>query len=218
MRVLIVDDDPFVRRSLTRLLASFGADIAGEAADGAAAIEAARAHRPDIVLMDVSMPVLGGVEATAEILRIAPSSRVIAMTSLGTERALSSMVASGARGFLHKERLFDELEQAIDVVMAGDGFASPRATAQLMKRAADDSTDADRARARELFATLTERERDVAILVAQGASNPAIAERLFIGVTTVKNHLAQIHAKFGVAQRSHVTVIVDRAGHGPDLG
>jgi DNA-binding NarL/FixJ family response regulator len=86
-----------------------------------------------------------------------------------------------------------------------------------MKRAADDSTDADRTRARELFATLTEREREVAILVAQGASNPGIGEQLYIGVTTVKNHLTQIHAKFGVSQRSHVTVIVDRAGHGPDL-
>ncbi|GGF39695.1 DNA-binding response regulator [Microbacterium sorbitolivorans] len=218
VRVVIVDDDPFVRRSLTRLLGSFGAAVVGDAADGSLAIEAVRAHHPDVVLMDVSMPVLGGPEATVEILRLAPSSRVIAMTSLGTERALTSMIAAGARGFLHKERLFDELEQAIEVVMAGDGFASPRATAQLMRRAADDSTDSDRQRARERFATLTEREREVAVLVAQGASNPAIAERLYIGVTTVKNHLAQIHAKFGVAQRSHVTVIVDRAGHGPDLG
>lgn len=197
---------------------SVGAVVVGEAGDGAQAVDAVRAHHPDVVLMDVSMPVLGGPEATAEILRLAPSSRVIAMTSLGTERALTSMIAAGARGFLHKERLFDELEQAIEVVMAGDGFASPRATAQLMKRAADDSTDADRMSAREKFAALTEREREVATLVAQGASNPAIAEKLFIGVTTVKNHLAQIHAKFGVSQRSHVTVIVDRAGHGPDLG
>lgn len=218
MRVLIVDDDPFVRRSLTRLLASFGATVAGDAADGSAAIEAVRAHHPDIVLMDVSMPVLGGPAATAEILRLAPSTRVIAMTSLGTERALTSMIAAGAQGFLHKERLFDELEQAIEVVMAGDGFASPRATAQLMKRAAEDSTDADRARARELFASLTDREREVAMLVAQGSSNPAIAQQLYLGLSTVKNHLSQIHAKFGVAQRSHVTVIVDRAGHGPQLG
>jgi len=217
VRVLIVDDDPIVRRSLTRLVAHTGASVIGVAADGSLAIAAVREHRPELVLMDVSMPVIAGPAATEEILRLVPGTRVIAMTSLGTEEALTSMISAGAQGFLVKDRVFDEIEQAIDAVMAGEGFASPRATAQLIRRASAGSDDAERRDARERFAALSPREQEVARLVADGSTNPQIGDRLFVSTSTVKTHLEQIQAKLGVAGRTHIAILVDRAGHGPAL-
>ncbi|MGI6879150.1 response regulator transcription factor [Microbacterium sp. gxy059] len=217
-RVLVVDDDPIVRQSVTMLIGSRGAgQVVADAADGAAAVDEARRHRPDVVLMDVRMPQLSGPDATAEILRILPETRIIAMTSLGTEEALTRMVEAGALGFLVKDRVFDEAQQAIAAVMRGDGFTSPRATAQLLRRYAEAAGDGARREAAERFARLTDREREVATLVAAGASNPEIAQRLFLSVATVKTHLDQVRAKLGAENRAHVAIVADRAGFGPRL-
>ncbi|WP_156758866.1 response regulator transcription factor [Microbacterium karelineae] len=215
-RVLVVDDDPIVRQAVTLLTdALANARVVGEAVDGREAIARAREHRPDVVIMDVSMPRVGGPEATAEIVAALPHTRVIAMTSLGAEEALMRMIEAGARGFLVKDRVFDELQNAIDAVMNGDGFLSPRATAQLLRRRAEMSGDAERRLAVTRFETLTARERDVAVRVAAGDSNPEIAARLFVSASTVKTHLEQVSMKLGVTGRPQIAIVVDRAGHGP---
>lgn len=217
-RVLVVDDDPIVRQSVRMLVDGLAhARVVAVAEDGAAAVERVREHRPDVVLMDVRMPLLGGPEATVEILRRVPETRVIAMTSLGTEDALTQMIAAGALGFLVKDRVFEEISPAIDAVMRGDGFTSPRATAQLLRRFAEQAGADDRRSAAARFELLTPREQEVAILVADGATNPEIGERLFLSTATVKTHLEQVRIKLGATNRAHIAVVVDRAGFGPVL-
>ncbi|MGO1839996.1 MAG: response regulator transcription factor [Candidatus Microbacterium stercoravium] len=217
-RVLIVDDDPIVRQSVSMMVAHAGSDVVAIAVDGSDAVQRTREHRPHVVLMDVHMPVLSGPEATAEILRIAPSTRVIAMTSLGTEEALVRMITAGAAGFLVKDRVMDEVEHAIDAAMRGEGFVSPGPTAQLLRRYADASADTDRESARQRFAVLTDREKDVAVRIAEGIGNSAIAAELFISVSTVKTHIEQVQLKLGVTGRPRIAIMVDRAGFGPRLG
>lgn len=167
--------------------------------------------------MDVRMPGVGGPEATAEILRSLPDTRIIAMTTLGTEDALTRMLGAGALGFLTKDDIFEDVGPAIDAVMGGDALISPKSTAQLIRRFVANSTDADARDARERFRALTQREREVATLVAEGLNNPTIAARLFLSSSTIKTHLEQLQRKLGAANRTQVAIIADRAGAGPAI-
>ncbi|HTN54950.1 MAG TPA: response regulator transcription factor [Microbacterium sp.] len=215
VRVLVVDDEQLIRSGFRFVLAVHpGIEVIGEAADGAEAIEFVRAHRPDVVLMDVRMPVLGGPEATSVVVTQSDA-RVLAMTSIDAEDQLLRMLSAGASGYLLKDESPERIVDAVLRTAAGDTVVSGRSTAQLVRRAVDSEGGSGRSAALERVAALTERERDVAVEVAGGSTNQEIGASLHISGGTVKTHLEQVFAKLGVRSRVQVGVILERAGLGP---
>lgn len=215
VRVLVVDDEQLIRSGFRFVLAVHpGIEVIGEAADGAEAIEFVRAHRPDVVLMDVRMPVLGGPEATSVVVAQSDA-RVLAMTSIDAEDQLLRMLSAGASGYLLKDESPERIVDAVLRTAAGDTVVSGRSTAQLVRRAVDSEGGSGRSAALERVAALTERERDVAVEVAAGSTNQEIGASLHISGGTVKTHLEQVFAKLGVRSRVQVGVILERAGLGP---
>jgi len=213
--VLVVDDELLIRSGFRFVLAVHpGIEVIGEAADGAAAIELVRAHHPDVVLMDVRMPLMGGPEATRVIVAQS-SARVLAMTSIDAEDQLLRMLSAGASGYLLKDESPDRIVDAVLRTAAGETVVSGRSTAQLVRRAVESEGGSGRTAAREKVSALTERERDVAVGVAAGGTNQEIGAALHISGGTVKTHLEQVFAKFGVRSRVQVGVILERAGLGP---
>ena len=216
VRVLLVDDEPLIRSGFRFILAAAqGIEVVGEAADGAAAIDFVRAHRPDVILMDVRMPGVAGPEATASIVAQS-SARVLAMTSIDTEDQLLRMLEAGASGYLLKDESPSRIIDAIRRTALGDTIVSSASTAQLVRRVVSDQGGAARRDAAARVATLTERETDVARGVASGATNDEIGAELHIAAGTVKTHLEQVFHKLGVRRRVQVGVILERAGLGPD--
>jgi DNA-binding NarL/FixJ family response regulator len=213
--VLIADDDAMSRRFMAEILTSQpDLEVVAQAADGAAAVEAARLHHPDVVLMDVQMPRLAGPEATEALLGQVDAS-VVAITSYASDDVVDRMLVAGAMGFLLKDQPPQELIDGVRTVARGDGFVSPAATARLIRRYVTGRDGQPRREAADRFASLTERERDIAVLVAAGASNQEIGDRLHLSVATVKTHLEQARLKLGAANRALVCVMVERAGFGP---
>ncbi|MEJ1089470.1 response regulator transcription factor [Microbacterium sp. Mu-80] len=216
VRVLLVDDEPLIRSGFQFILATAeGIEVVGEAADGAAAIEFVRAHRADVILMDVRMPGVAGPEATAAIVSQS-SARVLAMTSIDTEDQLLRMLEAGASGYLLKDESPSRIIDAIRRTAIGDTVVSSASAAQLVQRVVSDQGGASRRDAAARVATLTERELDVARGVASGATNEEIGLGLHIAAGTVKTHLEQVFHKLGVRRRVQVGVILERAGLGPD--
>jgi len=215
VRVLVVDDEPLIRSGFRFVLGVHPTiEVVGEAADGAAAIEFVRAHRPDVVLMDVRMPGVSGPEATTAIVARSQS-RVLAMTSLDSEDQLLRMLSVGASGYLLKDESPERIVDAVLRTAAGDTVVSGRSTAQLVRRAVQNEGGAGRRAAEERVAGRTARERDVAQGVARGETNQEIGAILHISAGTVKTHLEQVFAKRGVRSRVQVGVILERAGLGP---
>lgn len=215
VRVLLVDDEPLIRNGFRFVLALDTAiEIVGEASDGSAAIDLVRRHRPDVVLMDVRMPGVDGPQATATIIAES-SARVLAMTSIDVEGQLMRMLVAGASGYLLKDEAPTRIVDAIHRTARGETVFSAQSTAQLVRRAVKAERGAGRERARVRIAELTDRERDVAVGVASGATNQELSAALHISVGTVKTHLEQIFVKLGVRSRVQVGVIVERAGLGP---
>lgn len=215
VRVLIVDDEPLIRNGFRFVLGVDPAiEVVGEAPDGAAAIELVRRHRPDVVLMDVRMPGVDGSQATATIVAES-SARVLAMTSIDAEGQLMRMLLAGASGYLLKDESPARIVDAIHRTALGDTVFSAQSTAQLVRRAVEAEGGAGRQAANARIAGLTDRERDVATLVASGATNQEVGVELHISAGTVKTHLEQVFAKLGVRNRVQVGVILERAGLGP---
>lgn len=196
IRVLVVDDHRLVRAGLVTLLqAASDVEIAGEAADGRQALEAARAHRPDVVLMDLSMPVLDGVAATGQVCAELPDTRVIALTSFSDRQRVTDVLAAGAVGYLLKDCAPDELLTAIRAAAAGHAPLDARVAGALLP-----------SRTPPAAARLSEREREVLRLVASGMANKQIARALGISESTVKAHLGNIFRHIGVADRTSAAV------------
>lgn len=215
VRVLVVDDEPLIRSGFRFVLGiDASIEVVGEASDGEAAVDFVRAHRADVVLMDVRMPGIGGPAATAAIIEQS-AARVLAMTSIDSENQLVQMLVAGSSGYLLKDEAPDRIIDAVHRTAQGDTVVSGRSTAQLVRRAIENTDGAGRLAARERFAALTVRERDVAEAVARGETNYEIGVALHISAGTVKAHLEQVFAKFGVRNRVQVGVIVERAGFGP---
>ncbi|MEW1975677.1 response regulator transcription factor [Microbacterium profundi] len=215
VRVLVVDDEPLVRSGFRFVLGiDASIDVIGETSDGEAAIEFVRAHRPDVVLMDVRMPGMGGPAATSVIVSQS-TARVLAMTSIDSENQLVQMLVAGASGYLLKDEAPDRIIDAVHRTAQGDTVVSGRSTAQLVRRAIESEDGAGRLVAKERVTALTGRERDVAEGVARGETNHEIGVALHISAGTVKAHLEQVFAKLGVRNRVQVGVIVERAGYGP---
>jgi DNA-binding NarL/FixJ family response regulator len=190
--VLIVDDHHLVRAGLATLLrAAVDIDVVGEAADGAEALEIARATTPDVVLMDISMPVVDGVAATRNVLADLPDTRVIALTSFSDQARVRDTIAAGAIGYLIKDCAPDELLSAIRSAAAGHAPLDPRAAGALLPNRLSNIAD-----------ELSGREREVLQLVAKGLANKQIARSLGITEHTVKVHLGSVFRRLGVGDRT----------------
>jgi DNA-binding NarL/FixJ family response regulator len=208
IRVLVVDDQELFRRGLTMLLnAEDDIEVVAEAADGVSAAALAAAHSPDIVLMDVRMPKLSGIEACVAIKDAAPSARIIMLTVSDEEADLYEAVKNGASGYLLKDSSTDEVAQAVRVVADGQSLISPSMAIKLLDEFKQMSrTD------RQAVPTprLTERELEVLRLVAQGLNNREIAKQLFISENTVKNHVRNILEKLQLHSRMEAVMYAVR--------
>jgi DNA-binding NarL/FixJ family response regulator len=211
---MVVDDDAMVRRLLRTILQAGGLDVVAEASDGDQVVPAVQAHHPDVVLMDLRMPRVDGVAATQAVRALPDPPGVIAMTSFDTEQAILAAVRADAAGFLAKDAEPEEIVAAVRAVAAGEGALSPRAARTVMAQVSADAGATGRREAAERLAALTERELDVARLVAEGLSNAQIARRLFLGEATVKTHLSSAGAKLGVANRVQIAVLFTLAEPG----
>lgn len=203
IRIVIADDHSVVRRGLAMFLAADAdLEVVGQAANGAEAIRLAREARPDLVLMDMLMPVMDGIAATAAIRRELPDTEVLALTSVLEDDKVTGAIRAGAIGYLLKSTDADELGRAIKAAAAGQVQLSPEAAQRLLREV----------RAPESPETLTERETDVLRLVATGGSNKEIARELSIGEKTVKAHVSSILAKLGLQSRTQAALHAVRIG------
>ncbi len=209
---MLVDDDPMVRTGLKFLLDSAeDCTVVAEAGDGAQAIATARTCSADVVLMDLRMPVLDGISATATIRELPNPPQVIALTTWDVDDAVVAALDAGASGFLLKTSAPEEIVHAIRSVMAGDAVLSPRSTRRLLDQLGRDPALQQRRAAKEAVTALTARERDVALAVARGLTNAAIGAELYLAEPTVKAHIAAIQTKLGVTNRVGIAVLAERA-------
>ncbi len=212
-RILLVDDDPLVRTGLRLLLSSDpGLEVVGEAGDGDEVVEAVQRHAPDVVLMDLRMPRLDGIEATRAVRALPRPPHVVSLTTWDVDDAVLRSLEAGAEGFLLKSSSPSEIIGAVKAVVAGDAVLSPRSTRQLLDHYTRAGDGQARQEAQTAMAALTGRERDVAVAVGHGLSNAEVAAQLFVSVATVKAHLATIQTKLGVRNRVQVAVHAERAG------
>ena len=213
IRVLVVDDDALVRSGLMMILGG-AADIAvvGQAVDGRDGLAAAREHRPDVVLMDLRMPRMNGLEATEHIGSWESPPKVIVLTTFDADDYVARALGAGASGFLLKDTPPADIIDAIRRVADGDPMLSPSVTTKLIAQLTSGSA-ADRARtAKERLSRLTEREHEVAVAVGAGLSNAEIAARLYLSVPTVKAHIGHLFTKLEVSNRVQIAICVHDAG------
>jgi DNA-binding NarL/FixJ family response regulator len=209
IRVVLADDHPVVLGGLRALLESLeGYEVVAEAADGRDAVRAVAEHRPDVVLMDIKMPSVDGLEATARIRELAPGTAVLVLTMFDDDDTVFAAMRAGAQGYLLKGADQVEIDRAIRAVVVGEAIFSPGVARRVLGYFAAPPPAADP------FPDLTAREREVLDLVAAGHRNHAIAERLFLSPKTVANHISSIFVKLSVADRSAAIVRARQGGLG----
>ncbi|MEV5976695.1 response regulator transcription factor [Streptomyces sp. NPDC052114] len=211
LRVVVADDQALVRTGFRMILTADGIDVVAEAADGNQAVEAVRRTRPDVVLMDIRMPDLDGLEATRRILTGAPGEpRVIILTTFDLDHLVYGALSAGASGFLLKDVTPEHLTAAVRLVRTGDALLAPAITRRLVERHA--RRDPEAATVHRDLATLTPRELDVLRLLAQGLSNAELAARLHLAETTVKTHVTRVLAKLQLRDRVQAVVTAYETG------
>ncbi|MDQ2812326.1 MAG: response regulator transcription factor [Actinomycetota bacterium] len=213
--VLLTDDQPLLRRGFRMILEAEGdITVTAEAGDGAAAVELARRHAPDVVLMDIRMPGIDGIEATRRITVADARIRVLVLTTFDLDEYAFGALRAGASGFLLKDVRPGDLVAAIRTVAAGDAVISPRVTRRLLEEYAQVLPLSARQKAERYprLSTLTEREREVLIAVANGLSNAEIAVSLHVSEATVKSHVGRILTKLSLRDRVQVVVLAYEVG------
>lgn len=209
IRVLVVDDQELVRAGFTLILQKAGMVVVGEASDGLEAVAVAHETRPDVVLMDVRMPRLDGIESTRRLLASVPSARVLALTTFDLDEYVYAAVQAGASGFLLKDVSPEDLAHAVRVVARGEAMLAPLLTRRLLHRFA--SAPLPEARPSGLQ-SLTEREVAIARLIARGMSNADISLELFLSEATVKTYVSRLLAKLGLRDRVQLAVLAYESG------
>ena len=211
LRVVVADDQALVRAGFRMILTTDGIDVVAEATNGADAVEAVRRTRPDVVLMDIRMPEMDGLEATRRILTGRNDEpRVIILTTFDLDHYVYAALSAGASGFLLKDVTPEHLVAAVRMVRAGDALLAPAITRRLVERFA--RRDADSAAIHRDLATLTPRELEVLRLLAQGLTNAELAARLQLSEATVKTHVAHILAKLALRDRVQAVIVAYEAG------
>ncbi|MGO3290659.1 response regulator [Brachybacterium sp. AOP42-C2-15] len=214
LRIALVDDQPLVRAGFTMVIDSQDdMEVVAQASDGVDAVEALRGRTVDVVLMDVRMPRMDGIEATAQILEQAPADRspkIIVLTTFDLDEYVVSAIRAGASGFLLKDAQPEDLLGAIRTVHRGDAVIAPSATRRLLERVvrAPDPQEKDTA----VLEPLTEREREVLTLMGRGFSNREIGAELFVAEATVKTHVGRVLAKLGARDRVQAVIIAFETG------
>jgi DNA-binding NarL/FixJ family response regulator len=210
LRLLIADDHPLFRQGLRTILGTVpDFDIVGEATTGEETISQALALQPDVILMDLQMPGGSGIAATREILMQSPRTRILVVTLFEDDDSVFAALRAGARGYVLKDVDEEDMIRAIRAVGAGEAIFSPAVATRVLTYFA-----APRQEARQVFPTLTEREREILHLIAQGYSNPTIARMLSLSPKTVGNHVSNIFGKLQVADRAEAIIRAREAGLG----
>jgi len=218
IRLLIADDHTMVREGLVRSMEQAGFDVVGQAADGQAAVEQATEHRPDVVVMDLSLPVLSGVAATRSICRQLPRTAVLVLSMLSDETAVQSALGAGASGYMVKDCTTVELVDAVSRVACGEQVLAASIAALFDRDAAADRTaDAHHNHRFDPVSDsprplLSKREEEVLRMMAKGVSLAEAASQLFISIKTVKNHLSSIYEKLGCHDRAQAVLRAVRMG------
>ena len=213
IRVLLVDDDALVRAGLRMILSSAqDLELVGEVDDGVRAVAAVREHRPDVVLMDIRMPGMDGIAATAALRRLAAPPQVIVLTTFQADEQVMSALRAGAGGFLLKDTPPAEIVAAVRLVASGEAMLSPSVTRTLLSHFGDAQASERRRYAAQRLTSLTDRERQVAVAVGSGASNAEVAVSLFMSEATVKAHVSRLFTKLDVTSRVHIAIVVHDAG------
>ncbi|TSB32569.1 response regulator [Streptomyces benahoarensis] len=218
IRVLLADDEAMIRHGVRLILRhADGIDVVAEAADGYRAVEEAAAHHPDVALVDIRMPGRDGLAAIRPLLALVPAPRVVMLTTFGDEENVLRALRDGASGFLLKDEGPQELISAVRAAAAGDAVLSPGVTGAVIARMLGGGlSGADGAAPRdERIARLTGREREVLAMLGEGLSNQDIAERLAIGIGTVKTHVGAILEKTGSTSRVQAALLAHRVGLRP---
>ncbi|MEU9706146.1 response regulator transcription factor [Streptomyces sp. NPDC047981] len=213
IRVVVADDEPLIRAGIRMILTSDeDIEVVAEAANGREAIEHVRAHHADVVLLDIQMPVLDGLSALPELRRVAPSTRVIVLTTFGERENVLRALEHGGAGFLLKDTAPAELIRAVRAAAAGDAYLSPAATRHVVEQLASgrEVTRAEQARGR--VAGLSEKEREVLALLGEGLSNADAGRRLHMSEATVKTYVSRILAKLGCENRVQAALLARDAG------
>lgn len=212
-RVLVVDDDPLVRSALSLMLGGQAdLEVVGEAGDGREGVALARSLRPDVILMDIRMPVLNGLDATRELHAGTDPPRIIILTTFDADEHVFGALEAGADGFLLKDTPPAEIVAAIRRVASGDPMLSPSVTRTLIQRVRTDGAGHRSEQAEGRLAMLTAREREVAVAVARGLSNTEIGGELYLSVPTVKAHVSRLYDKLEVTNRVQIAILVHDAG------
>ena len=211
VRVVVVDDEPMVCAHLRTILGAGGdIEVVDEAHDGAAGVEAVQRARPDVVLMDLRMPVMDGLAAIEQIVKLADPPAVVVLTTFDADQYVLRALRSGAAGFLVKSTPPEDLIRLVQVAADGHTVLSPIAARRLI--AASSDSDQARARARELVAGLTEREAEVLGCLGEGLSNAQIGARLYLSEATIKGYVSRMLDKLGCANRTQAGLIAHDAG------
>ena len=214
IRVLLVDDQSMLRMGFALVLdAEDDIEVVGEAGDGAAALSMARALTPDVILMDVRMPGVDGIQATARVLAELPSTRIIILTTFDLDEYAFAALRAGASGFLLKDARPAELVAAIRAVASGDAAVSPRVTRRMLELFAGRLPDAEGGLAADArLDALTPREREIFAALGEGLSNAEIAERFVLSEATVKTHVGRVLGKLGLRDRVQAVVLAYETG------